>query len=106
MGNVAFRHLVSLNKEIYQSREKSQKEEFAISLLNAIRSQDPPGRFLKQDPHTRLWRDVGDIKAVEKIRQALRENPSKKRRLSTDSDQITCSQNMCRMLKSFLQTLR
>jgi hypothetical protein len=33
----------------------------------------PPGRFLKQDPKTKLWNDVGEKKALDKTRQALRE---------------------------------
>jgi hypothetical protein len=31
------------------------------------------GRFLKQDTATQLWHDVGDKKALDKTRQALRE---------------------------------
>jgi hypothetical protein len=34
---------------------------------------NPPGRFLKQDPKTKLWNDVGEKKALDKTRQALRE---------------------------------
>ena len=34
---------------------------------------NPPGRFLKQDPKTKLWSDVGEKKALDKTRQALRE---------------------------------
>ena len=34
---------------------------------------DPPGRFLKQDPATKLWLDIGDKKSLDKTRQALRE---------------------------------
>ena len=33
----------------------------------------PPGRFLKQDPKTKLWSDIGEKKALDKTRQALRE---------------------------------
>ena len=33
----------------------------------------PPGRFLKQDPQTKLWHDIGKKAALAKIRQALRE---------------------------------
>ena len=33
----------------------------------------PPGRFLKQDPETKLWSDIGKKKALDKTRQALRE---------------------------------
>lgn len=34
---------------------------------------NPPGRFLKQDPNTKLWSDIGEKKALDKTRQALRE---------------------------------
>jgi hypothetical protein len=34
---------------------------------------DPPGRFLKQDPVTEKWSDIGKKAALAKIRQALRE---------------------------------
>ena len=33
----------------------------------------PPGRFLKQDPKSKLWSDIGEKKALDKTRQALRE---------------------------------
>ena len=34
---------------------------------------NPPGRFLKQDPQTKLWHDIGKKAALAKTRQALRE---------------------------------
>mmetsp|Transcript_18887 Transcript_18887/g.44251 ORF Transcript_18887/g.44251 Transcript_18887/m.44251 type:complete len:436 (+) Transcript_18887:509-1816(+) len=34
---------------------------------------NPPGRFLKQDPNSKLWNDIGEKKALDKTRQALRE---------------------------------
>ena len=34
---------------------------------------NPPGRFLKQDAKTKLWSDIGEKKALDKTRQALRE---------------------------------
>jgi len=34
---------------------------------------NPAGRFLKQDPKTKLWSDIGEKKALDKTRQALRE---------------------------------
>jgi hypothetical protein len=46
---------------------------FAIKIVEHIRGLNPPGRLLKQDPQTDLWYDIGDKKATEKTRQALRE---------------------------------
>ena len=34
---------------------------------------NPPGRFLRQDPKSKLWSDIGEKKALDKTRQALRE---------------------------------
>lgn len=34
---------------------------------------NPPGRFIKQDPKTKLWYDIGKKAALAKTRQALRE---------------------------------
>ena len=52
---------------------KSQKPIYSILIYDEIRAMDPPGRFLKQDPKTKLWSDIGKKKALDKTRQALRE---------------------------------
>ncbi|KAL3786936.1 hypothetical protein HJC23_013271 [Cyclotella cryptica] len=46
---------------------------YSILIYDEIRSMNPPGRFLKQDPNTKLWSDIGKKKALDKTRQALRE---------------------------------
>lgn len=38
------------------------------SIVEAVRSLDPPGRFLEKNPETGLWSDIGDRKAIEKVR--------------------------------------
>lgn len=52
---------------------KAQKPMYSILIYDEIRSMNPPGRFLKQDPNTKLWSDIGKKKALDKTRQALRE---------------------------------
>jgi hypothetical protein len=42
------------------------------SIVETVRSLDPPGRFLEKDQVTAKWHDIGDKKAVEKTSQALR----------------------------------
>jgi hypothetical protein len=55
------------------------------SIVGAIRSLDPPGRFLDKDPVTGLWFDIGHKKAIEKTSQALRDGAAVLRRqLSAD----------------------
>jgi hypothetical protein len=55
------------------------------SIVEAVRSLDPPGRFLDKDPQTGLWYDIGHKKAVEKTSQALRDGAaSLRKQLSAD----------------------
>jgi hypothetical protein len=73
IGNQHWRMLVQSNKELYLALPKRQKMLLSLSIVQSIRSQDPPGRFLQKDAETNLWFDVGDQKAQEKTSQALRE---------------------------------
>jgi hypothetical protein len=72
-GNTQWRLLVSANKELYVTLPKKQKMMLSQSIVNAVRSQVPSGRFLQKDMHNDLWYDVGDKRAQEKTSQALRE---------------------------------
>jgi hypothetical protein len=57
------------------------------SIVEAVRSLDPPGRFLDKDPDTGLWYDIGHKKAVEKTSQALRDGAAMLRsQLNQDLD--------------------
>ncbi|KAL7449146.1 hypothetical protein ACHAWC_001238, partial [Mediolabrus comicus] len=57
----------------YVACPKNQKAIYSKLIYDEIRSMNPPGRFLKQDPNTKLWSDIGEKKALDKTRQALRE---------------------------------
>jgi hypothetical protein len=72
-GNEHFRGLVKKHKIAYVACPKPEKGRFSKVIVDEIRSMDPPGRFLKQDPGTKLWQDIGDKKSLDKTRQALRE---------------------------------
>lgn len=72
-GNEHFRALVRKHKMAYVACPKPQKGKFSRLIVDEIRNRDPPGRFLKQDGDTKLWHDIGDKKALDKTRQALRE---------------------------------
>ena len=53
--------------------------------MDAVRSLNPPGRFLEKDPVTGLYHDIGDKKAIEKTSQALRDGAaSLRKQLSED----------------------
>ena len=55
------------------------------SIVQAVRSLDPPGRLLDKDTVSGLWHDIGHKKAVEKTSQALRDGAAMLRKqLSAD----------------------
>merc|ERR1712176_1404497 len=73
VGNYTFRYLILLNKAAYVTCKKSEKIKISRSIVNAIRKQDPPGRFLAYNQESGFWNDIGDMKAISKTSQALRE---------------------------------
>mmetsp|Transcript_18902 Transcript_18902/g.38793 ORF Transcript_18902/g.38793 Transcript_18902/m.38793 type:complete len:237 (-) Transcript_18902:140-850(-) len=77
-GNIRLRHLVNLAKYEYLSptTRKLQKSRIAARIVWAIRSFDPPGRFLKENKTSGMWEEIGDAAAYRKVSQALRENSS------------------------------
>jgi len=72
-GNLRFRALISLHQDQYLAAQNGEKAEISRSVVRALRQFDPPGRFLKKDPPTGLWFDIGEDKATEKTSQAFRE---------------------------------
>lgn len=72
-GNEYFRKLVRKHKLEYVNCPKQQKGKFSKLIVDEIKARDPPGRFLKQDKDSKLWYDIGEKKALDKTRQALRE---------------------------------
>eukprot|EP00980_Cylindrotheca_fusiformis_P021296 scaffold8206_cov135-Cylindrotheca_fusiformis.AAC.2 len=75
-GNVKFRDVIQTRKKEYlaPTTKKLEKAHIAASIVNDIRSMQPPGRFLKEDGKTGMWFDIGDAKAIKKTGQALRED--------------------------------
>jgi hypothetical protein len=85
-GNEFFRSLVRKHKVAYVACPKPQKGRFSRLIVDEIRNRDPPGRFLKQDPDTKLWVEIPDKKALDKTRQALREGAPDLLKELKDSD--------------------
>lgn len=63
--------MVRRYKRAYVACPKARKAKFARLIVDEIYNRN--GRFLKQDHKTKLWYDLGDKKALNKARQALRE---------------------------------
>lgn len=84
-GNEFFRELVRKHKLAYVQCPKPQKGKFSKLIYDEVRARNPPGRYLKQDTKTKLWYDIGERKALDKTRQALREGaPEIMKELSGD----------------------
>lgn len=81
-GNVHFRLLVNQHKHVYLSKQtkKLEKVKVADKIVQAIRNMVPAGRFLKEDPATQQWIEIGDKKARKKAGQAMRENAEETRK--------------------------
>ncbi len=78
-GNKRFRDIVALHRPDYVAATKIRKPDVARKIVRAIRTADPPGRFLRKRKSGR-WIDVGDKKAAEKASQALREKGTEARK--------------------------
>ena len=66
-GNEQYQEIVERKKRVYlTARFKREKRLIASSIVNEVRTMDPPGRFLMKDPNSNVWRDIGDEKARDK----------------------------------------
>jgi hypothetical protein len=79
IGNRRYRDIIDKHKPKYHEVAKTHKPAVAKLIVKAIRTGDPPGRFLKKDEKTGKWFDIGDQKAAEKTSQALREKSDEER---------------------------
>merc|ERR1712038_969113 len=90
-GNVHFRSMIQNVKVMYVSCSKRNKKDFSYVIVQSIRRMNPPGRFLKKDPESNLWYDIGDKQALTKTRQALREGAPKVK------EAIQLARRLCKM---------
>jgi hypothetical protein len=72
-GNVQLRSFALQNASTYNECPRLEKHKIYCSLVEKVKATSPPGRFLRQDPKTRLWHEVDDKKAREKASQHLRD---------------------------------
>uniref|UniRef100_A0A7S2XQ16 DUF6824 domain-containing protein n=1 Tax=Attheya septentrionalis TaxID=420275 RepID=A0A7S2XQ16_9STRA len=90
-GNKVFRDWISLEKDNYNlAPNKVEKAHYAMSIVNKVRTLNPPGRFLQRDTEIIRggtsfssgtgsqnllgpWVEIDEAKAMAKTSQALRE---------------------------------
>ena len=79
VGNQRFREWVRVRREKYNlAKSKAEKARVANEVMDLVRNQSPPGRFLQRDQSSSSmgvtwWVEVDEIKAMAKTSQALRE---------------------------------
>ena len=82
-GNVRYRKVVQSRKEQYaMMTTTNDKNAVARQVLQDIKMLYPPSRFLMKKSETSAWELVQDETSIlTKIKQALREDPSKNERI-------------------------
>jgi len=75
LGNKRLKKIISLRLEEYsRAILQSEKSQILRAIVSQIRNNHPhSGGFVKQDPQTSRWFDVGDNLAREKISKAFRD---------------------------------
>jgi hypothetical protein len=75
-GNAYLRAVVKALKPSYVQMPKAKKPMIAKAVISHLSSLCPPARFLKYDFQQNQWTIMDEKKALDKVRQALRENLS------------------------------
>lgn len=79
LGNVQFREWVRVRKNDYNlAPSKVEKARVAQEVIDLVRNQKPPGRFLQKDPTSGgmmggWWVEIDEERVLAKTSQALRE---------------------------------
>ena len=84
-GNVFYRDLIKYYKLEYIVASPDEQKLIAQTIISTIRGLTPPGRFLEMDKSSHTWCEIGDDKAMFKVRQALREGAPELRQQLTPS---------------------
>lgn len=89
-GNLRFKQIVATRLKAYLQAEcRVDKTAILMEVIAQVRANSPNGGFVKQEPKTGRFYEVGDFLAKEKTAQAFRDalheyysssNPSKKKR--------------------------
>jgi len=93
IGNKEYRAVIAANKRQYIGLPRKLKSLLVESIVNAVRLQSPPGRFLEKD-NKGLWADIGDKRAFAKTCQAIREGAPKIREEMVNPTTVTSTRDI------------
>ena len=92
-GNLCFTHIIASHKILYAKATKANRIKIAQIVVNTVRLQNPPGRFLEQDAISRTFHDIGDARAVAFTRKIFRKALTKIRKANLES----CGQKVVKL---------
>mmetsp|Transcript_24243 Transcript_24243/g.43880 ORF Transcript_24243/g.43880 Transcript_24243/m.43880 type:complete len:133 (+) Transcript_24243:756-1154(+) len=73
-GNIRYReYAVTMVVRYSRSETHSEKNKIAKSILFALKSLNPPSRFLERDSETKMWHEISDKMALQKIAHRIRD---------------------------------
>ena len=89
-GNKFYLQLIKDHQQAYQggpllssdTPSPKQKKQIAMKIIDTVKGQNPPGRFLKSSKNSDeafMWFEQDDQSVMNKVLQALREKPKKKK---------------------------
>jgi len=91
-ANRRFRELVDSHKASYQnSKRRDEKTRITCELVDKLRGE---GRFVLFDPSTKLWYEVSEEYAREKVSHSLRSRSSSEQRNTNNSIHILSNGNV------------
>ena len=104
-GNIFYRELIQYFKLEYIFAPPDEQKLIAQRVVDRIRGLYPPGRFLEMNKNSGTWCDIGDEKAIFKIRQALREGaPELREQITPNAIGLPSNDEMSeRECKQFLE---
>ena len=92
-GNHRFRKLVDHSAPLYEAaNSKLKKTQVIAAVVDKVRRDSGVGGFVKKDPQSNLWYEIGDDKARDKVGHAIRSAircASRKGKHSKSSDSIS-----------------
>jgi len=106
-GNVFYRELIQYYKLEYIVASPDEQKSIAQHIIGRIRGLNPPGRFLEMNKNYGTWCEIGDDKAIFKIRQALREGaPELREQITPNAIGLPSNDDMSeRECKQFLEMI-
>lgn len=88
-GNERFRQLVDTYVNRYDNAISKVEKGYMLSeIVGIVRHNSPDGGFVKKDPATERWYEVGDFVAREKVSQTFRDALKDKYRSSNESKKL------------------